>query len=159
MYSSEQVLQDELVTSLLLGRNNHWRPLTVATEFFYMRGRTDVIATSKSNHVIAFEVKLRKWKEALHQAYRNTCFAHFSYVVVPEEIAARIAEYEPEFSRMSVGLCYITSQMRLVVSVEAQRCDPIQPWLTEKALNTIRRSGEVAQPTKSFAYCSGDMPA
>jgi hypothetical protein len=50
--------------------------VSFACEFDYSRGRTDVVALRDGEHVIAFEAKLKDWRTALHQAYRNTCFAH-----------------------------------------------------------------------------------
>src|SRR5437764_481965 len=61
-----------------------WKVQGTAREFDYQRGRTDVVAVSGTGQVVAFEAKLDRWKDAMHQAYRNTCFSHLSYVLLPE---------------------------------------------------------------------------
>src|SRR5260221_13844569 len=81
MYRLEQHLADEFVSSLQTTQHP-WGTLQTTTEFYYVRGRTDVVGLTLTNKIVAFEVKLKRWKDALHQAYRNTCFAHLSYIVV-----------------------------------------------------------------------------
>lgn len=104
----------------------------MATEFYYQRGRADVVALSSSGEVIAFECKLTRWKDALHQAYRNTCFAHMSYVVLPEDTALLAARYAEEFRRRGVGICYLADD-QVVTLQEAHRRTPLQPWLSGQA--------------------------
>jgi len=131
-YTSEAELSREFCT-LLEQAHNPWGQVAVLTEFFYIRGRTDVVAVDGQRDVIAFELKLERWTVALHQAYRNSSFAHRSYVVVPEHTAARAERHRAQFERRSVGLCYI-SQGAVVVSLPAPRQEPIQPWLSEQAV-------------------------
>ena len=64
-----------------------WGIVRLGTEFYYQRGRADVVAVLEDGTVIAFEAKLKRWKDALRQAYRNLCFADASFVVTPREIA------------------------------------------------------------------------
>src|SRR5690554_1997168 len=85
-----------------------WGTVKVATEFFYQRGRTDLVVVSGGN-LIAFEAKLNKWRIALQQAYRNKCFADVSYVILPEREARIASRYQGEFERRGVGLCFVNS--------------------------------------------------
>src|SRR5438132_10558829 len=105
-YASERALVDEF-TRALAEALHVWGTLDFAEEFYYLSGRTDVVAITEEGDVIAFEAKLQDWKEALHQAYRNTCFAHESYVVVPCHVARRAIRSDAEFTRRGVGLCTI----------------------------------------------------
>ena len=70
-YDSESDLVQDFVR-FLGGRRgaSEWRADAVAQEFFYSRGRTNVIASS-GGQLLAFEAKLTRWRDALHQAYRN----------------------------------------------------------------------------------------
>ncbi len=111
-------------------------PLKVATEFFYSRGRTDVIAMNTDNEVIAFEAKLNKWRDALDQAYRNRCYAHYSYILLPEDTAHKAIKHNEEFDLRSVGICYI-SDGKVIVAQEATRTEPLQNWLFARAVEAI----------------------
>jgi hypothetical protein len=71
-----------------------WGKVGVSSEFDYSRGRADlVVAAEDGNHLIAFEAKLQKWRDALQQAYRNLCFADSSYVILPRRTAMRAQLY------------------------------------------------------------------
>ena len=108
-----------------------WGQLQIAQEFDYRRGCTDIVAITDDGMVVAFEVKVARWRDALHQAYRNRCFAHQSYVIVPGEAARVASHYLDEFQRRQVGLCSL-SDGRIVVLLESPRSDPIQPWLIDR---------------------------
>ncbi|NCO39193.1 MAG: hypothetical protein COZ06_38190 [Armatimonadetes bacterium CG_4_10_14_3_um_filter_66_18] len=135
-YPSEQALVDAFCATLA-SENSPWGELSCAREFDYVRGRADVVAADAEGRIIAFEAKLEKWREALNQAYRNTCFAHESYVVLPEAAAMRAARYAREFSRRAVGLCYVHDG-EVTVELEADERTPLQPWLAEAAVSEVR---------------------
>jgi hypothetical protein len=107
-------------------------------EFDYQRGRTDVVVlTSDGEGLLAFEAKLHKWREALQQAYRNTCFAHHSYVLLPKSIALRVQKCSAEFKLRHVGLCYIDGK-NIVIVLPAERQVPLEPWLLDEATKVVR---------------------
>lgn len=110
MYRFEADLVDVFMARLSNECMQPWGRVRTATEFFYGSGRTDVIALTEAGEIIAFEAKLTKWRDAAHQAYRNTYFAHLSYVVLPEIIAFKAFRYLPEFIRRSAGICFPTEQ-------------------------------------------------
>lgn len=119
------------LTVLRQGRSP-WGPLDLATEWDYQAGRTDVLARTCQRSLIAFEAKLRDWKKASLQAYRNTTYAHHAYVVMPIKQAARVA-VEPElFARYGIGLCGVHGDT-VEVLIEGQARDAILPWVTERA--------------------------
>lgn len=106
-------------------------------EFYYVRGSTDVIAVTAEEEVLAFEAKLLKWRDALHQAHRNRCFAHRSYVVFPEKLISRALLNEREFARRRIGICAV-SRRGLRVVREAQPEEPLELWLSRRASEEAR---------------------
>lgn len=126
------MLVDRLL-SLLVTDATQWGSVRVTPEFFYSRGRTDVVALDVAETLIAFEAKLRDWKTALHQAYRNTCFAHSSYVVLPKATALNACQFLGEFEKRGVGLCYIDDSS-VVVLHESAHNEPLEPWLADHAI-------------------------
>ena len=133
---------EEDLVSTLLGQlqapSAPWDITGVGTEFDYRRGRTDVVAVSREGDVVAFEAKVERWKLALWQAYRNTCFAHRSYVVLPAARAHAAHRRRAEFERLGVGLCSVDDD-GVVILVESTAFAPIQPWLTELAVESTDR--------------------
>src|SRR5271170_3547295 len=63
MYSSEKKLVEQFVR-LLDSQKNPWGPLSVLCEFFYARGKADVVALTDGDVLIAFEAKLKDWRYA-----------------------------------------------------------------------------------------------
>lgn len=126
-FGSERELVAQFVEALVAD-GAPWGYLRVTSEFFYGRGRVDVVGACEEKKVIAFEAKLTRWREALHQAYRNTCLAHRSYVVLPASVAARALSSKPEFQKLGVGLCTLIDG-RVVILLDVPSSDPIQPWL------------------------------
>jgi len=140
VYKSERNLVAQFVRQLR-GKFSPWGCVKVSREFDYQRGRVDVIALANDGeHLIAFEAKIHKWREALHQAYRNTCFAHSSYVLLPLRAAIRAQQYAADFIYRNVGLCYIDDG-KIVVILSPQNQPPLEPWLTRKALVAVRTRG------------------
>lgn len=136
VYRSERQLVRDFVRSL---RQSPWGPLAVTREFNYHRGKADVVGVCDAGSVVAFEAKLTRWRGALQQAYRNTCFAHRSYVLLPWQTAQVARKYWAEFDKRKVGLCTVQSG-QVVVLHEARSAAPLQPWLTAVASSQRRRT-------------------
>ncbi len=134
-FRSEQELVDVLLEFLSSGMSP-WSLSKMKTEFDYSNGRTDVIGLLGDDTVVAIEAKLTKWRDALHQAYRNTCFAHQSLVVLPWKVAERASAYRHEFERRRVGLCGVGPQ-GVVVLIEPCGVVPLLPTLTSKAIANL----------------------
>ena len=107
-----------------------------ALEFNYLNGRADIVAKTEDGLLIAFEAKLGRWKIALHQAYRNSSFAHFSYVILPESSAQNALKYSYEFLKRGVGLYSVNSD-GIKNEINAIKKEPLQPWLTDSAFTFI----------------------
>lgn len=111
----------------------------IAYEFDYARGRVDVLLLGVDGHVIAFEAKLTKWRDALQQAYRNTSFCEESYVVLPAGKADSAIQHQEEFIRRGVGLC-VVGEEEIEFPIRARRREPMQTWLNELARRHIMDS-------------------
>jgi len=146
-------------TEALLVNNFHERlrfpgspfsPKSTANEFNYTEGRTDVVVVDENDNLIAFEMKLEKWREALHQAYRNASFAHYSYVVVPETTARLAFRRQHEFKRRGVGLCSV-GKNGVQIEISARRSDPLRPWITAHAMRHAGWRANVAAKIPSHS--------
>jgi hypothetical protein len=141
-FENEQTLVTVFV-SRLSGNSSPWRSVQVATEFYYQRGCTDIVAYTADEGVIAVEAKLENWRAAMHQAFRNRCFANRSYVLLPKQTALRAHCYAGEFDRRRVGICYVEDG-GIVVLHPAPDCDPFEPWLAARAKQHIEAAGASA---------------
>lgn len=132
-------LESDLVKdfqNILLGASNPLAIIAMASEFNYVEGKADLIAKNSNGDLVAFEAKLTRWRNALNQAYRNSSFAHYSYVVIPDTTSKNVLSRIHEFHRRGVGLCSLgPSGIRVVIP--ASRKNPIQPWLTDVAQSCI----------------------
>ena len=136
MFEDERALVDTFLRHIQ-EVSSPWGEISVNKEFFYSRGRTDVVAVSGEGKVFAFEAKLKDWRVALHQAYRNRCFADHSYVILPEVVASHASHFSSEFARRGVGLCFV-SDNGLTILHEAPNSIPLQPWLRQRAAEFAR---------------------
>jgi hypothetical protein len=113
---------------VLRSDDSPWRSIGILEEFNYLRGRTDVVVTT-DDCTIAFEAKLTNWRRALDQAYRNTCYAVESYVLLPADRAKYAMKYIAEFEERGVGLCSIDHKQVEILHRPPAR-PPVEPWLT-----------------------------
>lgn len=120
--------------SLLEDGVTPWGELETTTEWDYRSGITDVLARTNAGDLVAFEAKLRDWKGATHQAYRNTTFVRKAYVVMPFDAAKRASRNESIFVRYGVGLCtLVNNNVRIVIEAPEANAAPLLPWMHEKA--------------------------
>lgn len=142
MWDYERALTDDLVRRLS-SYPTPWDVVQVAREFAYQQGRTDVVALTADGQVVAFEAKLTRWRDALHQAYRNKCFAHRSYVLLPMPVASQAHGHVAEFERREVGICTI-SDGDIVVLHDCPRSEPVLPRVSSLAISYAADGGECA---------------
>ncbi len=131
--------ESELVTALerRLGEDEcPFAQLMIAFEFDYHEGRIDVVGRNSKGELFGFEAKLSYWQKAVHQAYRNTSFTHYSYVVLPDAVAKKAVRARHEFERRGIGLCSITPD-GILIEIPAAKNTPLRPWLTDSALEYI----------------------
>jgi hypothetical protein len=144
MYKDESDLV-RLFVRRLRGGACPWGRVRVTCEFQHDRGRADILALAEDGeHLIAFEAKLEKWRHALDQAYRNTCFAHTSYVLLPQHVALRAQRYPLDFEYRNVGLCYIDGR-KIVSVLSPQKQIPSDQWLLDEARNAIEEQTDAGK--------------
>lgn len=112
---------------------DEWGVVDFGLEFDYRCGRTDIVALSATGSVIAIEAKLRDWRGALQQAYRNTSYASESYVLMPMAAIPRVLTHAIEFSRRGVGICAIEGNGLRVVHPAKRQHEPLLRVLSERA--------------------------
>jgi hypothetical protein len=146
--SRRYLLETELVVALsrcLDSGKSAWGKAPCTFEFGYEGGWTDVVALAPNGEVLAFEAKLHRWRDALHQAYRSQCFANRAYVVVPERTAEIARQYEAEFRRRRVGLCSMSDDDSVAVLIDVDSDAPLQPWLAARAVDELDPGGRHEQ--------------
>jgi hypothetical protein len=132
-YVDERTMVQDLSTQVVkCGGSFGFKKIT--HEFDYSSGRTDLVGLGQKNVLHAFEAKLTKWREALHQARRNTCFAHYCYVALPKRAAGLAMKAKDDFVRHGVGLV-VVSEREVKLAIRPRRNAPLLPWLTETALS------------------------
>ena len=138
-FGCEREFSDHFVSVLNSG-SSPWGRVKSGVEFNYSGGRPDVVAKTDDNRIFAFELKLKKWKEAVHQAYRCTSFAQESYAVLPNNVAARVKDFDNDFDVRGIGLCTIYgNEIRIIRN--APTMTPIQEWLNTKVSEFVENNG------------------
>lgn len=136
MYHFETHLVEDF-KRVISSNNKPFKIQDYATEFNYNSGRTDIIAKTESGKLIAFEAKLIRWEKAINQAYRNSSFAHYSYVLLPKDKIQIALSNVNEFKKRGIGLCSFTNE-QIEIHIKAPHNMPFQPWLTSSAINFIK---------------------
>lgn len=102
-----------------------------------LNGRIDLVAISKRNRVIAIEVKIIKWFEAVGQVLEYSMCADYAYIAVPERIAEIALKRKSLFAQSGVGLISVGLQTRIVI--KAKKCRIQSKKLRRGVLSTVRK--------------------
>lgn len=106
------------------------------------------VRSAPYRHLIAIEAKLRDWRRALTQAYRNRQFSSQSWVVLDAHYAVSDATVEA-FSRAQVGLATCSSAGQLTILAHAETLPPSNLQRTWTAQAVVARSHrQVLRPLK-----------
>lgn len=91
---------------------------------------------AKALRVTAYEAKLLKWRQALHQAEAYRQFADESYVVLPKDFAKQALRARAEFVAAGVGLVVVDAQSisRVILPRRAYNHD----WSREYVCSRLR---------------------
>ncbi len=141
MFSLEADLVDQFINHIE-NRNIYWNLSNILKEFNYSNGKTDIIATDEDT-VFAFEAKLDKWRKAINQAYRNTIFADYSYVILPKSRQTISMKNKSEFEKYGVGLILVDEQTA-EISITAKKNFPGNNWIVNKAKTMMQEKCNVA---------------
>jgi hypothetical protein len=137
-YLTEDSLAQDL-TAIVSSHESPVRCSETASEFDYSSGRADLVGRDSRDCIHAFEAKLSRWRDALEQARRNTCFAHYCYVAIPSRAAAPALKAREQFHRYGVGLVLLTGQSAKL-AIRPRRNNPLLPWLTKLARAFVSRA-------------------
>jgi len=153
IFRKEHQIVDILIDTLM-HNDNMFNAIALNTEFDYSEGKPDVVIVNKQGDIITFEAKLSKWKKAGQQAYRNTSFSHFSYVMMPTSSMNKVRKHLDYFKERNVGLVFIEEDGIIIYS-EAQRCEPLRPVLTERAREHVLDEGKIIHERGGSSVNSG----
>lgn len=131
IFDTEARLVDLFVRSLQDGRTA-FGSLQITTEWDHRSGFVDVLVRDRKNNLIAFEAKLKDWKRAFFQAYRNTAYANRTYILLPRKEAEKAMRYREDFELRGIGLCSMDGE-GLQVLIEATEQDVLLAWLRNRA--------------------------
>lgn len=132
--------EKELVTTFITHiENNQYdvKLVSWSSEFNFSGGRTDIIAGNAQKELYAFEAKLNNLGKVINQAFRNTAFANYSYVVLPENKKRAVAKFASEFKRRKIGLVFVNHE-KAWTEIDAYQQLPVLPWLRDKATENLR---------------------
>lgn len=80
-------------------------------------GIADYVFVESNRHITAFEFKISDWRKGLAQAARYKCYAHRSFLVVPQTIAHRIEPFFKGLREINIGLCTFDSQAGIINTI------------------------------------------
>jgi hypothetical protein len=124
------------LSALVISHRSPVRCWQITHEFDYSSGKTDLVGLGLNYALHAFEAKLTKWRDALHQARRNTCFAHYCYVALPIRAAELAIKAKEDFLRYGVGLV-VVGEHGATLAIRPRRNAPLLPWLTQIARSQL----------------------
>lgn len=131
IFDTEARLVDLFVRSLQDGQTA-FGTLQITTEWDHRSGFVDVLVRDARNNLIAFEAKLKDWKRAFFQAYRNTAYANKTYILLPHKEAEKVMRFREEFELRGIGLCSMNGECFQVL-IEAAEQEALLAWLRNRA--------------------------
>lgn len=85
----------------------------------------------------AFELKLKNWRRALIQAYKNKSFASMSYVLLDEKYIKNALKNIDLFMNSNVGLISLNQELQATIHFEPKYEEPYSTDLYEKFRSKI----------------------
>ncbi len=130
-FETEAELVDRFVRRLCSGRSCYGS-LQLTTEWDHRAGIVDVLARTSDGDIVAFEAKLKNWRRAFLQAYKNTAYASRSFVLLPPAAATRALAEREEFEFRGIGLCSFDGK-KIQILISAGKHEPLLSWLQARA--------------------------
>lgn len=150
-FSTEATLVDSFISSLEAGSTT-FGDLQITTEWDHRSGFVDVLVRDAANRLIAFEAKLRDWRRALLQAYRNTAYADRAYILLPPRAAERAFLHRDEFERRGIGLCSLDGE-KIQVLIESHQHDALLKWVRSRAHDFFDSKADDERPAGRPSDC------
>ncbi|MBZ4035938.1 hypothetical protein K6T82_14275 [Flavobacterium sp. 17A] len=98
--------------------------------------------------LIAFELKLKDWKQAMKQAFRYKSFSNISYVVIPS-VGVNVALKNIElFKKYNIGLAGFNSLREFEILFKPKSELPYSDNLKDKMLQSFKYSRKRSKGTK-----------
>jgi hypothetical protein len=91
---------------------------------------------------VAIETKVSDWQKAVEQAYRNTIFAHYSYVAFPTRLALKVCD-DPGVKRLPVGVMAVDEEGTVRILRDVARTEPASWYYYYNLAFTLRRTNEM----------------
>lgn len=114
---------------------------TYVKEYKGLFGVPDFVYYDKRDEkieLIAFELKLKNWKQAIKQAFRYKSFSNISYVVIPS-ISVDVALKNIElFKKYNIGLAGFNSLREFEILFKPTSEIPYSDNLNNKILESIK---------------------
>lgn len=101
-----------------------------------LHGRVADILARRGDEVLAVELKLEDWREALRQAMHDQLAAHRSYIAMPLHNAVLPLPERSRLERQGVGLLAVHPLGEVRTLLEARESRRRLPFLTQHALAT-----------------------
>ncbi len=95
--------------------------------------RIDMVGV-RGHQVISVELKLRDWRGALRQAWRNRLCSHWCYVALPSRLAHHIVT--EEFIRYGIGVCAVDGSQ--VIVTQQPHLSPCLEHFLEPVMQKMR---------------------
>ncbi|MCA1812371.1 MAG: hypothetical protein LC624_00280 [Halobacteriales archaeon] len=96
-----------------------------------LHGRIADVLAARDDELVAVELKLEDWREALGQAMHYQLAAHRSYIAMPLHGAAPPLRARSRLERQGVGLLAVHPLGEVRTLVEAKQSTRRLPFLTE----------------------------
>jgi len=116
------------------------------SEFKGLFGVPDYLIIERNNksilHIMAFELKLKNWKQALKQAFRYRTFSNLAFVVLDENYVERALNHIDEFVKFNVGLASINKKKSIKVYHIPKSNIPFSPNYINNLNNKVINANE-----------------
>lgn len=110
-----------------------------------LHGRIADLVVAREHELIAVELKLQDWQEALRQAMHYQLAAHRSYIAMPLDHAIVPLRSRSRLERQGIGLLGVHALGDIRTLIEARESARRLPFLTEHTLDTWFRAPSEAQ--------------
>lgn len=103
-------------------------------------GIADYVFVESNWNITAFEFKISDWRKGFAQAARYKCYAHRSFLVVPQAIIHRIKPFFKGLEEINIGLYVFNSQTGIIeVIYEPEIKEPFSKNAHNNALSILNR--------------------